>query len=36
MFRKLRSYIDDENVKLAQKVKEAECKVAAAKEKVCN
>jgi len=36
MFKKLRSYFDDENVKFAQKVKEAEFKVAAAKEKVCN
>ena len=34
MFRELRKYIDDQNVKFAQEKKEAECKVAAAKEKV--
>jgi len=34
MFRKLRSYIEEENLRHAQEVKEAKLKIAAAKEKV--
>ena len=34
MSRKLRSYIDDQNVRFAEEKKEAKSKVAAAKEKV--
>jgi len=36
MFRELRKYIDDQNVKFAEEKKEAECKVDSAKEKVWN